>query len=87
MFPPAERDPRNEITNPLKQYTMKTKTKKIELTKNADSKWSYKDDEFWKDNMNLLEVTSMYIARLAATLQVIDDKNEDAKIKIVVTKS
>lgn len=62
------------------------KQKKIKLSKNAACRWSYEDDDFEKSQMNLIEVTSMFIARLAASLQVIDDKDEDVKIEIVLKK-
>lgn len=65
---------------------MKMQTKKVRLSKNAASGWSYEDDDFWKSNMNLLEAASMFIARLAASLQHLDDKREDVKIEIVLKK-
>lgn len=65
---------------------MKKQTKKVQLSKNAASGWSYEDDDFWKSNMNLIEATSMFVARIAGTLQHIDDKREDARIEIVVKK-
>lgn len=62
------------------------KQKKIKLSRNTAGKWSYEDDDFEKDCMTLIEVTSMFIARMAVTLQYGENKGEVAEYEIVVKK-
>lgn len=60
------------------------KQKKIKLTKNAAGEWSYEDGDFEKGCMTIVEVTSMFIARFAATLQNRQNDGERANFEIVV---
>lgn len=60
------------------------KQKKIKLTKNAADEWSYDDNDFEKGCMTIVEVTSMFIARFAATLQARQNDGEGANFEIEI---
>lgn len=60
---------------------------KVTLKKDAAFGWSYEDDDVEKKYMNVIEVTAMFIARLAATIQAEDIEGEDEKFEITIEKS
>lgn len=62
------------------------KQRKITLTRDVYGSWSYEDEDFEKSCMTSTEVVAMFIARLAATIQVMDDKGTVEGIKMVLKK-
>ena len=62
------------------------KQKKIKLTRDMACRWSYEDEDFEKGCMTSTEAIAMFIARFAATIQAMDDKNEELGIEIVLKR-
>lgn len=62
------------------------KQQKITLTKNVYGQWSYEDIDFEKSCMTPVEVVAMFIARFAATIQAMADKEDVEVIEIIVKK-
>lgn len=60
--------------------------KKIKLSRNTACEWSYEDDEFEKNHMTSIEVVSMFIARFAATIQEMDNRDEVLGIEVVIKR-
>ena len=62
------------------------KQKKIKLSRNVAGRWSYEDDVFEKDYMTTIEVVAMFIARFAASIQEIDNRDEVVGIEVMLKK-
>lgn len=61
-------------------------SKKVTLARNDCDSWSYNDRLFEKSCMTTIEVTAIFIARFAATMQMMDEKDESAELEVVVNK-
>lgn len=62
------------------------KQQKVILTRDECGRWSYEDADFEKSCMTTAEVVAMFIARLAATIQVMDNEDKVVGIEIMLKR-